>query len=90
MYNNTMSSIVKDHPSVKPTKWILNANDRCDQCTAEALVRIKGVKGELTFCNHHYEKIMNNPLSYQKIMQFGVEFLDERVKITTNKPIGAV
>ena len=85
-----MTSIVQEHPSVVSKKYILNSNDRCDQCTAEALIKVKGVKGELTFCNHHYEKIMNNPLSYQKMMQFGIEFLDERAKITEKKPIGGI
>ena len=90
MYNNTMTSIVQEHPSVVSKKYILNANDRCDQCTAQALVQVKGVNGELIFCNHHYDKIMNNPLSYQKMMQFGIEFIDEREKLTKQKPIGAI
>ena len=85
-----MTSIVQEHPSVVSKKYVLNANDRCDQCTAQALVQVKGVNGELIFCNHHYEKIMNNPLSYQKMMQFGIEFVDEREKLTKQKPIGAV
>ena len=85
-----MTNIVQEHPSVVSKKYILNANDRCDQCTAQALTRVKGLNGELTFCNHHYEKIMNNPTAYQKIMQFGVEFLDERAQLIENKPIGAI
>jgi len=85
-----MSSIVQDHPSVVSKKYVLNANDRCDKCTAQALVKIKGLVGELTFCNHHYENIMNNPLSYQKMMQFGIEFIDEREKLIKNKPIGGI
>jgi len=90
MYNNTMTSIVQEHPSVISKKYILNANDRCDQCPAQALVKVKGLIGELTFCNHHYEKIMNNPLSYQKMMQFGIEFIDEREKLVKNKTTGAI
>jgi hypothetical protein len=85
-----MTSIVKEHPSVVSKKYILNVNDRCDQCTAQAFIKVKGLKGELTFCNHHYEKIMNNPLSYQKMMQFGIEFIDEREKLIEEKPVGAI
>jgi hypothetical protein len=81
---------MSDHPSVTSKKYLLSANDRCDQCSAEALIKIKGVTGELTFCNHHYEKIMNNPLSYKKIIEFGIEFIDERDKIIKNKPIGGM
>ena len=85
-----MSQILKDHPSVVSKKYILNASDRCDTCQAQALIRVKGVVGELTFCNHHYEKIMNNPESHNKMMAFLVEVLDEREKLVENKAIGAV
>jgi len=90
MYNNTMRSIVKEHPSVVSKKYILNANDRCDKCQVQAVVKVKGLSGELTFCNHHYEKIMNNPESHDKMMTFLVEVLDEREKLTNNKPIGGI
>jgi hypothetical protein len=33
---------------------------------------------------------MNNPLSYQKIMQFGIEFLDERAQLIKDKPVGGI
>lgn len=76
-----MSSIVKDHPSVKSKEWKLKATDRCDKCNAQAYVVIKGSTGELLFCNHHYEKIMNNPDSYTKMMAFMLEVIDEREKL---------
>jgi len=85
-----MRSIVKEHPSVVSKKYILNANDRCDKCQVQAVVKVKGLSGELTFCNHHYEKIMNNPESHDKMMTFLVEVLDEREKLTNNKPIGGI
>ena len=85
-----MTNIVQEHPSVVSKKYILDANDRCDKCQAQALIRVKGLSGQLTFCNHHYEKIMNNPLSYQKMLQFGIEFIDEREKIIKTKPIGGL
>ncbi len=85
-----MTNIVEEHPSVVSKKYILNMHDRCDQCNAQALVKVKGMNGELIFCNHHYEKIMNNPLSYQKMLQFGIEFVDEREKLIKNKKIGEI
>ena len=85
-----MTNILKDHPSVKPKEWLLSANDRCDKCQVQAVVRVKGLLGELTFCGHHYEKIMNNPESHNKMMTFLVEVLDEREKLVKNKAIGAL
>jgi hypothetical protein len=90
MYNNTMTNIVQEHPSVVSKEYILNAHDRCDQCQAQALIKVKGLSGELTFCSHHYEKIMNNTESYKKMMAFLVEILDEREKLIKDKPIGGV
>jgi hypothetical protein len=90
MYNMSMANIVEDHPSVVSKKYILNANDRCDKCEAQALVRVKGLSGQLTFCNHHYEKIMNNPDSYNKMMAFLVEILDERDKLIKDKTVGGI
>jgi hypothetical protein len=90
MYNNTMTNIVQDHPSVVSKEYILNANDRCDTCQAQALVKVKGLSGELTFCNHHYEGIMNNPESHNKMMAFLVEILDEREKLIKSKPVGGL
>jgi hypothetical protein len=65
-------------------EWVLNALDRCDKCDAQALVKIKGNIGELTFCGHHYEKIVNNPLSHKKMIEFMVEIIDERNKLLKN------
>jgi hypothetical protein len=31
----------------------MNANDRCDRCTAAAMVRFTLLNGELLFCGHH-------------------------------------
>jgi len=86
----SMTNIVEDHPSVVSKKYTLNANDRCDKCEAQALVKVKGLSGQLTFCNHHYEKIMNNPESHKKMMAFLIEILDEREKLIKNKPAGGI
>ena len=90
MYNRTMNNAIKDHPSIKPKQWTLNSKDRCDKCLAQAMVKVKGASGELTFCSHHYDKIMNNPESYKKMMSFILEVIDEREKLVENKPIGAI
>ena len=34
----------------------LLAEDRCDRCNAQALVRVVLPAGELLFCRHHYAK----------------------------------
>jgi hypothetical protein len=85
-----MSSIVKEHPSFKQQEWKLKTIDRCDKCNAQAYVLIKGSTGNLLFCGHHYEKIMNNPDSYTKMMAFMLEVIDEREKLIENKAIGAL
>ena len=63
-------------------KWILGAKDRCDSCAAEALVKVTGLSGELMFCGHHYNKIMNNPEGYKKMMSFAITIIDERKKLS--------
>jgi hypothetical protein len=89
MYNNTMTNIVKEHPSVVSKEYILNANDRCDRCQAQALTKVTGTSGELMFCNHHYNGIMNDPDSYKKMMSFMLEIIDEREKLTENRLMGS-
>lgn len=65
--------------------WVLTIQDRCDKCNAQAYVKINGSTGELLFCGHHYESIMNNPDAYTKMMSFMLEVIDERDKLTENK-----
>ena len=86
----SMTSAVKDHPSVVSKTYTLTINDRCDKCQAQALVKVKGTSGELLFCSHHYNKIMNNPNGYEKMMSFIVEVIDEREKLEKDKPVGAI
>jgi hypothetical protein len=57
---------------------LLNANDRCDGCGAQAYVWVKGVSGELMFCRHHYNKIMNNADAKKSMDSFAFEVVDER------------
>ena len=66
---------------VKP-EYVLGPIDRCDQCSAEALVLVKGVNGELMFCGHHYAK------NEAALIKFAYEIIDEREKLIQNKLIG--
>jgi hypothetical protein len=59
----------------------LNALDRCDKCGARACVLVSGINGELLFCSHHYNSIMNNPDGYKAMMNFMVSIIDERDKL---------
>ena len=69
-------------------EWELKATDRCDSCAAEALVQITGIEGVLMFCGHHYNKIMNDPVGYKKMMSFAISVIDERDKLIENKAKG--
>jgi hypothetical protein len=62
-------------------EWVLKATDRCDSCAAEALVKVTGLTGDLMFCGHHYNKIMDNPEGYKKMMSFMLTIIDEREKL---------
>ena len=62
-------------------EWVLKATDRCDSCAAEALVKVTGLTGDLMFCGHHYNKIMDNPVGYKKMMSFAITIIDEREKL---------
>ena len=72
-----MSAMIEQEEQV----WILDATDRCDSCAAEALVKVTGISGELLFCGHHYNKIMDNPDGYSKMMSFMLTVIDERKKL---------
>jgi hypothetical protein len=62
-------------------QYILSPVDRCDQCSAEALVLVKGVTGELMFCGHHYNQ------NEKALIPFAYETIDERDKLIENKNI---
>ncbi len=83
-----MTNEVKEHTSVQEKEYVLKAIDRCDQCGAQAYVQVKGSTGDLMFCGHHYEKIMNNPDAYTKMMAFMLEVVDERDRLVENRTQG--
>lgn len=72
----------------KEVTWELSPLNRCDSCAAEALVKVTGLSGELLFCGHHYNKIMDNAEGYKKMMAFAITILDERDKLIENKAKG--
>jgi len=69
----------------KEEQKTLSAMDRCDSCGAQAYVMVRGITGELLFCSHHYNNIMDNPISYEKMMGFVLEVLDERERLVENR-----
>jgi hypothetical protein len=81
-----MNTMIAEEVKVK--EWILGPTDRCDSCAAEALVQVTGVSGDLLFCGHHYNKVMNNPQGYKKMMSFALTVLDERDKLIEDKAKG--
>lgn len=81
---NTMNSLY-NYSMIKTKEEkidsILTANDRCDRCSAQAYVQVTGVTGELMFCSHHYNKIMDNAVGYDKMMKFMYKVVDERYRL---------
>jgi len=73
---NTMIDI-----PVEVKEWTLSPLNRCDSCPAEALVQVTGISGDLMFCGHHYNKIMDSTEGYKKMMSFALTILDEREKL---------
>jgi hypothetical protein len=70
---------------VESKQWTLSPLDRCDSCAAEALVQVTGLNGDLLFCGHHYNKIMNSPEGYKKMMSFMITIVDERDKLKQDR-----
>jgi len=74
-----MNTMIETPEEIK--EWVLKATDRCDSCAAEALVQVVGLNGELLFCGHHYNKIMDDSVGYEKMMKFAITVTDEREKL---------
>lgn len=88
-YNINMTTQIKEKQELTKPEWKLNANDRCDRCGSQAYVKIAGSTGELLFCGHHYNKIVNDPNSYTKMMAFMLVVIDERERLVENRLIGS-
>jgi hypothetical protein len=85
-----MTNILKDNPKIKAKEWVLTVSDRCDKCQSQAYVKIAGTTGELLFCSHHYNKIIDSPSGYTKMMAFMYAVVDERERLIENKTIGVM
>lgn len=59
-------------------RWTLDSSYRCDSCGAQAYVQTLGVTGDLFFCAHHYEGILNNEKAQEAMTQFAYQIIDER------------
>ena len=59
-------------------KQTLTVNDRCDSCGSQAYVKVTGVTGELTFCAHHYSKIISTESGKTAMEKFAYETVDDR------------
>ena len=72
---------------VETAELVITAKDRCDSkdCGAQAYVKATGVSGELYFCGHHYELIVNSTSGYDKMMKFAFNIIDEREKLVSNR-----
>jgi hypothetical protein len=77
---------MKRHPSytepvdeTNEPEGVMNANDRCDACQAQAYYLVKMLEGELYFCRHHFLKHEEtlNKISY--------EIIDESIKLEPQK-----
>lgn len=73
---------------VEADQYQLSPKDRCDSCGAEALVQVTGLNGDLMFCGHHYNKIMDNATGYKNMMKFAITIRDERDKLIENRAKG--
>jgi hypothetical protein len=75
----------------KKREYVLTAADRCDSkdCGAQAYIKVIGVTGELTFCAHHYNKIVDNAVGYDKIMKFAYDIIDEQERLIENRLVEA-
>lgn len=68
----------------------LTVMDRCDSgnCGAQAYVAAVGVSGELLFCSHHYNMIVDNAVGYANLEKFAYQIIDERDRLIENRLIG--
>jgi hypothetical protein len=75
--------------NTKKIDWVLGVNDRCDKCNAQAYVKVVGVTGDLLFCSHDYNAIMDNAIGYDAMTKFAYEIIDEREKLVENRLVGS-
>ena len=59
-------------------KWTLDASHRCDVCGSQAYIQTIGTSGDLLFCAHHYQGILDNEKAQEAMTQFAYQIIDER------------
>lgn len=70
-------------------EWTLTNLDRCDaDCSAQAFIKAVGVSGELMFCSHHYNSIIDSANGYENLEKFAYQIIDERERLIENRLIG--
>ena len=70
---------------IEDKKWTLSALDRCDSCGSQAYVQALGASGDLLFCAHHYDGILNNEKAQEAMTKFAYQIIDERDKLIENR-----
>jgi hypothetical protein len=66
---------------VEEKQWTLDASHRCDVCGSQAYVQTIGTSGDLLFCAHHYQGILNNEKAQEAMTQFAYQIIDERQQL---------
>lgn len=67
----------------KEKQQVLNVQDRCDRCNAQAFVFAQGINGDLLFCGHHFTK------HEEALYNWAYEIIDERDFINKKPSISA-
>jgi hypothetical protein len=62
-------------------RWTLDTSHRCDVCGSQAYVQTIGTTGDLLFCAHHYDGILNNEKAQEAMTRFAYQIIDEREKL---------
>jgi hypothetical protein len=77
---------MKRHPSytepvdeTNEPEWVMNANDRCDKCYAQAYYLTKLEQGYLYWCRHHF--LENEAM----LRAYSYEVIDESIKLEPKK-----
>jgi hypothetical protein len=63
---------------VEEKQWTLDTSHRCDVCGSQAYVQTIGTSGDLLFCAHHYQGIVDNEKAQEAMTQFAYQIIDER------------
>jgi hypothetical protein len=62
-------------------RWTLDTSHRCDVCGSQAYVQTIGTTGDLLFCAHHYDGILNSEKAQEAMTRFAYQIIDERERL---------